>query len=72
LPSPSFSFILPPTIPGIVSTGLIFSFRYMCTQYLQFIHTSMPFPHLLPYPMVPKICHSFLLFCFLFLSMLLY
>jgi hypothetical protein len=28
---PPFSFILPPPIPGILSTGLIFPFIYTCT-----------------------------------------
>jgi hypothetical protein len=47
---PSFPFILPPPppIPGIVSTGLIFLFTYMYTQYLNYIHPPMPFPHLPP------------------------
>jgi hypothetical protein len=30
-PPPSFYFILPSSIPGIVSTGLIFPFTYMFT-----------------------------------------
>jgi hypothetical protein len=34
-------------IPRIVSTGLIFSFIYMCTQYLHYIHPPTSFPHLL-------------------------
>jgi hypothetical protein len=51
LPLPSFSFIHPSPIPGIVSTGIIFPFRYMCTQYLHLIHYLTPFPHLLPTPM---------------------
>jgi hypothetical protein len=35
-------------IPGIVSTGIIFTFTYMCTQYLYRTHPCSPFPHLLP------------------------
>jgi hypothetical protein len=37
----------PPPIPGTVSTGLIFPFTYMCTQYLHHIHPPTPFPFLL-------------------------
>jgi hypothetical protein len=40
-------------IPGTVSTGLIFPFTYMCTQNLHPIHPPIPFPHLLPPPLVP-------------------
>jgi hypothetical protein len=39
---PLFSFISPP-IPEIVSTGIIFPFIYMCTQYLHYIHPPIPF-----------------------------
>jgi hypothetical protein len=42
--SPLFS---PPPIPGIVSTGIIFQFTVMCTQYLHYIHPPTPFLHLL-------------------------
>jgi hypothetical protein len=38
----------PPPIPGTVSTGLIFPFASMYTQYLHHIHPPMPFPHYLP------------------------
>jgi hypothetical protein len=48
-----FSFIPPPVIPRIVSTGIIFSFTYMCTQYLHNIHPPMTFLHFLPLPLVP-------------------
>jgi hypothetical protein len=41
---------LPPSIPGIVSTGFIFPFTYMYTHYLDYIHPSIPFSHLLPPP----------------------
>jgi hypothetical protein len=41
---------LPLPIPGIVSTGLIFPFTYVCTQYLHCIHPTMPFPHPFPPP----------------------
>jgi hypothetical protein len=39
----------PPPIPGTVSTGLIFPYTHMCTQYLHHIHplTLSP-PHLIP------------------------
>jgi hypothetical protein len=39
-----------PTIPGIVSKGIIFPFIYICTQYLHYIHPSTPFPYLFPPP----------------------
>jgi hypothetical protein len=35
----------PPAIPGIVQTGIIFPFIYMCTQYLKHIQPPTPFPH---------------------------
>jgi hypothetical protein len=64
-PLPPFSIILPHSIPGILSTGLICPFTYMCTQYLHHIYIPILFPHLLPLPLVPKppdrTC-SFLLF----------
>jgi hypothetical protein len=31
---------------GIVSIGIIFLFILMCTQYLHYIHSPTPFPHL--------------------------
>jgi hypothetical protein len=42
---------LPSSIHGIVSTGFIFAFTYICTQYFHHIHPPIPFPHLLPLPM---------------------
>jgi hypothetical protein len=36
--------------PGVVSTDIIFLFAYMCTQYLQYIHSPLPFAYLLPSP----------------------
>jgi hypothetical protein len=33
LPPPLLTFIPPPPIPGIVSTGIIFAFKYLCTDY---------------------------------------
>jgi hypothetical protein len=36
---------LPAPIPGIVSTDLIFSFTYMCTEYCHHIHPPLPSPH---------------------------
>jgi hypothetical protein len=41
----------PPTAT-IVSTGLIFPITYMCTQYLHYIHSPTPLPHLLPAPTI--------------------
>jgi hypothetical protein len=48
-PPPPFSFVSLP-IPGTVSTGIIFAFTYMCTQYLHHIHSPIPFPYLLLVP----------------------
>jgi hypothetical protein len=42
-PFPLLSFT--PPIPGIVSTGIIFAFIYMCTHFLHSIHPSTSFPH---------------------------
>jgi hypothetical protein len=42
-PPPSFSFILPPPIPEIVSTGLNFPFSYLNTLYFYHIHPPTPF-----------------------------
>jgi hypothetical protein len=50
---PPFSYISLSPIPGIVSTGLIFPFTYMCTQYLHHIHPPTPFLHISPFPLVP-------------------
>jgi hypothetical protein len=38
----------PHSIPGIVSTDIIFPFTYMYIQYLHHIHLSSPFPYLFP------------------------
>jgi hypothetical protein len=51
----SFFFISPPPIPGVVSTGLIFPFTYMSTQYLQHIHPHTPFPYILSPPTGTKL-----------------
>jgi hypothetical protein len=48
--SPSFSFFLPHPNSGKVSTGLIFPFIYMWTQYLYHSHPPTPFPHVFPLP----------------------
>jgi hypothetical protein len=60
---------LPLLIPGIVSTGLIFSFTYMYTQYLCHIHPPSPSPYILSIPTgtksLDRICsapHSLTLF----------
>jgi hypothetical protein len=42
-----FPLLPPPPIPGTVSTGLIFLFTYMYTQYLHRINPPAPFPHFL-------------------------
>jgi hypothetical protein len=63
-PPPSFSFILLPPIPRIVSTGLIFPFSYvMNTLNFQYIHPPKPFPYILSLPTGPspdKACFIFL------------
>jgi hypothetical protein len=58
-------------IPGIVSTGLIFLFTYMCTQYLHHIHPPIPISHFLPsptginpHPPPGRTCSDFLFFDF--------
>jgi hypothetical protein len=48
-PLPPFSFIT----SSLHSTGIVFLFTYMCTQYLHHIHHPMPFPHLLSLPLAP-------------------
>jgi hypothetical protein len=40
--------IIPHPISGTVSAGLIFTFAYMCTQYLHHIHPPTPFPNMFP------------------------
>jgi hypothetical protein len=55
--TPSIILLYPPPslIPGRVSTGLIFSFAYMCTWYFQCIHPPTPFPYILPtHTLVPN------------------
>jgi hypothetical protein len=49
-PSTVLHYLLPSPVPGIISTGIIFPFTYMCTQYLYYIHSPTPFPHILPFP----------------------
>jgi hypothetical protein len=52
-----------PTIPEIVSTGIIFAFTYKCTHFLYHIHPPIPLSQQLPPPIgvslspraVPKI-----------------
>jgi hypothetical protein len=39
-----------PSIPGIISKGVIFPFTCSCTLYLHSIHPPTSFPQLLPYP----------------------
>jgi hypothetical protein len=59
-----FSFILLPTpIPGVVSTGIIFAFNYMCTHFLHHIHLPTPFPNTSPLPLVPDLPPGQDLFC---------
>jgi hypothetical protein len=36
--TPSTILLYPPPIPGIIPTGIVFAFTYMCTQYLHHIH----------------------------------
>jgi hypothetical protein len=59
---------LPSLILGIVSKGIIFSFTYMCAQYLYHIYPPTAFPHLFPLPLVPsypdKTCSALLFFNF--------
>jgi hypothetical protein len=59
------SLSLPPSIPGIVSTCVIFPFTHMCTQNLYHIYPSTYFPHLLPLPLRPTFstCPKQDLFC---------
>jgi hypothetical protein len=46
--TPPFSFIPPLPILGTVSTCLIFSFTYLCTQHLHYTHSPTCFPHIFP------------------------
>jgi hypothetical protein len=45
-----FFLSLPPPNPGTASTGIIFPFTYMCTQYLHHIHRPRALFYLLPPP----------------------
>jgi hypothetical protein len=47
-PPLSLSFIPIPPIPGIISTGLIFSFSYLRTQFFHHTHPCSAFPYVLP------------------------
>jgi hypothetical protein len=47
LPPPPFSFISPPPIPGIVSTGLIFCINIHVYTFLHCVHPFTPLPHYL-------------------------
>jgi hypothetical protein len=49
LPPPT-TLLYSPYLPGIVSTGIIFVFAYMYTQYLYHSHPPTPFPCHLPPP----------------------
>jgi hypothetical protein len=49
-PPPSFSFILSPSSPKIVSTGPNFPFTYMCIQYLHHIYPPILSPLIFPSP----------------------
>jgi hypothetical protein len=50
----------PAPLPGIVWTGIIFPFAYMCAPYLKHIHPPTPFPHLLHPPTGIKIVNHLL------------
>jgi hypothetical protein len=60
----SIILLYPHPFSGIVSTGIIFPFTFMCTQYLHHIHPPTPFPNLLPLPLVStppcRTCFAFL------------
>jgi hypothetical protein len=50
---PPFSFIsCLPHIPGVISTGIIFVFTYMCTHFIAMIHPPAPFPNTSSLPLV--------------------
>jgi hypothetical protein len=46
-PPPLISFLLPPKLPGTVSTGIIFAFTYMSIHYLPHSYPLTFFPLLL-------------------------
>jgi hypothetical protein len=51
-----FSFISSPLIPGVVSTGIIFAFTYMCTHFTAWYSPSYPFSPTPPsLPLVPAL-----------------
>jgi hypothetical protein len=61
------SLIPPPPITGIVSTGIIFAFTYMCSQYMHCIHLLTLFLFPSPfywYPLPHQTCPALLLFNF--------
>jgi hypothetical protein len=53
LSPPSFSYIPPSLHSWKISTGLIFPFTLMCTQYSHHIHHLTPFPTSFPLQLVP-------------------
>jgi hypothetical protein len=52
-PLPLLSFIPLSPISGTVSTGISFASTCMRTHFLHCIHPYIPFPHHLPFPLVP-------------------
>jgi hypothetical protein len=42
LPPQQFSFIPPPPIPGVVSTGITFAFTYICIHFISLYSPSYP------------------------------
>jgi hypothetical protein len=53
--TPSTTLLTSVPIPGIVSTGLVFAFTYMCTHFLHHIHPPTSFPQHLSLPVVPAL-----------------
>jgi hypothetical protein len=62
------SFIFLPPSPGIISTGVIFPFAYMCTQYLHYIRLPTPFPTSFLLPLEPNRPQPQEIFCTLALQ----
>jgi hypothetical protein len=58
-----FSFIPPPLIPGVVSTGIIFAFTYMHRHFCTIFTLLNPFPNTSPLPQVPVFLPEQDLFC---------